>query len=734
MKLKHISVLLLFLYSGTAAQVYTIDNTIPVAEEDVTYIDPWAGGINSGQYSKMDVNDDQVEDLIVFDRTNNRISVFVVDENQQYIFDPFYSTIFPSGITDWMLLRDFNCDGLKDIFTSDPFGIRVFVNESTEDEFKWRIFNSREPGASPLLSKGFSDNPINIQLNASDLPSIDDLDGDGDLDILVFRFSSAATIEYHKNLSIENESSCDSLQFERITQTYGGLEECGCGEFAFNGESCPDDGGGRQEHQSGKSITTLDMDGDGDNELLIGEEECSFISFLSNEGNSLEADMNAATIIYPTPANPINIFLFPAAYYEDIDFDGVKDLIAAPNVPANINFGVDFQNSSWIYRNAGTDSNPSFEFIQRNFLQDQMLDFGENAAPAFYDYDNDGDLDMFVGAMLTDILSFESTIRVYRNIGSPNSPSFELEEDDLFGFSQVGLINLKPQFADIDGDGLVDLAFTGTSVNNGGTALYYLKAEEGIFEFDLSRVLLAFNQVGRNENVKVVDIDGDSFTDLLVGRSTGRLEYYRNSGTENMISYSLEDPTFYDLDFSPFRQNIAVEVADLNGDGALDLLTGDARGTLTFYEDFLSNLDAPVQGRTDLIRLGENAVNGYNFGSKLIPMAVNIFNEDLPSIVIGNGQGGLAILRNESAEAGSEDQLAGVYPNPVRIDQELKILSAISFRASIVNLVGQTVIEGLQVQANEELNLDVSGLTEGLYLLVPETSSDAKTIRFIVTR
>ncbi len=234
--------------------------------------------------------------------------------------------------------------------------------------------------------------------------------------------------------------------------------------------------------------------------------------------------------------------------------------------------------------------------------------------------------------------------------------------------------------------------------------------------------------------MSIVDIDGDSFNDLLIGRSTGRLEYHRNIGSDLTTEYTLEDPSFYGLDFSPFRQNIAAEVTDFDGDGALDLITGDARGALTVYDDFLANIETPLAGRVDVVRVAENVVHNYNFGSKILPVAVNLFNETRQSLVLGNGQGGLSVLRNESAESGVEDQLAGIYPNPVRIDQELTVFSAISFSARIVNLVGQTIMEGIHISANEPLNLSVANLSEGLYLLVPETSSSAETIRFIVTR
>lgn len=726
-------VLLFMLFSKASAQVFTIDNSVPVVVDDKALLNPWAGGLNSGQYNTIDLNNDGAEDLVVFDRTNQKINVFLALDGQ-YIYDHSKAHLFPTEISNWLLLRDFNCDGLKDIFTSDPFGVRVYVNESEGDQISWRIFNSREPNASPLLTKGFSDNPINLQVNSSDLPSIEDLDNDGDLDILVFRFSSAATVEFHKNMSIENNASCDSLQFERITQTYGNFEECNCGSYAFDEETCEDIGGGRVEHQSGKSILALDMDGDGDKEVVIGEEECGLLSLLKNEGNPLESDMNSVTTFFPNNTNPVSISLFPAAYYEDVNFDGVKDLIVAPSLPANVNYSVDFNSSSWLYTNAGTNNMPSFEYVKRNFLQDEMLEVGENAAPAFYDYDNDGDLDLFLGSFLSDARAFRSTIKLYKNIGTINSPSFELENEDLFGLSFSGIINFKPQFVDIDSDGLEDLVFTGTGVSSGITGLFYLKRLEGNFQFDLSTISVAFSPLGINENIKVADIDLDGFADLLIGRSTGRLEYYKNEGLEGIMSYTMEDPTFYGLDFSPFRQNIMVEMVDLNSDGNIDMLTGDARGSITFYDNIINTLDEPLEGVTELVRIGSESASNFNFGSKIIPVAVNLFNEDQPSIVLGTGQGGLSILRNESATGNPINELIGLYPNPIRVDELLKVSSATSFNATIVNLVGQTVINDLKVIAGQQLLIDISELKEGLYLFVPEKGSSANTIRFVVTR
>lgn len=722
-------VLLFFLAQSVFSQTYIIDESVPVKVGDKYLLNAWSGGLNSGQYSTMDINFDGTEDLVVFDRTSSKISVFI-NENNQYKYHPEYAAHFPSGIKNWMLLRDYDCDGRKDIFTSDPLGIRVYVNESTAERVKWRLFNSRAPQPSPLLTKGFSASPINIQMNSSDIPSIDDVDEDGDLDILLFRFSSVSTVEFHKNLSVERTASCDSMQFERVTQAWGEFQECGCRNFAFNGQDCPS--GGRTEHQSGKSLLTLDLDGDGDHDALVGEEDCGFTHELLNVGTKDEAAMNKVSIDFPSTEESIVMNIFPATYYEDVDFDGVKDLIVAPNVATNVGYGVDFSRSSWFYKNNGTNNNPSFSRVQFDFLQEDMLEFGENAVPAFHDYDNDGDLDMFVGSTLENSGRFSSSIRYYKNIGTQSLPEFTLEDEDFLGFSNIGAIGYKPKFMDINNDGQMDLVFSATQTSSFTTSIYYLLGKNTATKFD-ANIIQLFGFIGTDENFKLYDVDSDGELDILLGRSTGRVEYYRNLGNLEQPNFVVEDQSFYNLDFSPMRQNSSIEITDFDVDGSADLLIGDARGNLTLYNDFLSNLENPLEGQTELVFLNDS-LSAFNFGSRITPVAVNLFNESKPAIVIGTGQGGISILRNQSASSNPGNGNIGLYPNPIRTDQLLTVRSKQSYLANVVTTSGQVVLKNIQLVANEDIFINVSVLKEGLYILSPVDGSKSDAVRFVVSK
>ena len=102
---------------------------------------------------------------------------------------------------------------------------------------------------------------INLQVNITDMPAIDDIDNDGDLDILVYNFAIGGFIRYHKNMSMEKTGTCNTLDYELVSRNWGFFEECEC-YYAFQtfGETCPPLSQGRIMHPGGKSLLLIDMD------------------------------------------------------------------------------------------------------------------------------------------------------------------------------------------------------------------------------------------------------------------------------------------------------------------------------------------------------------------------------------------------------------------------------------------------------------------------------------------
>ena len=92
---------------------------VPVRLNDRVLTNAWAGGLNSAQFWKIDLNANGIEDLVIFDRTNQKVSTFIT-EGKNYRYAPRYEQLFPSDIQNWLQLVDYDLDGKKDLFTFTP--------------------------------------------------------------------------------------------------------------------------------------------------------------------------------------------------------------------------------------------------------------------------------------------------------------------------------------------------------------------------------------------------------------------------------------------------------------------------------------------------------------------------------------------------------------------------------------------------------------------------------------
>lgn len=699
---------------------YQIDQSIPVEVDGAQLSMPWAGGLNAAQLNTIDLNGDTKPDLAIYDRAAAKIFTYL-NQNNTWEYHPEYEALFPAEVNQWMLLRDFNRDGKKDLFTSDPFGIIVFVNTTKPGEnISWRPYH---PGF-PLLTKGFSGN-INLKVNESDIPAIDDIDGDGDLDILNLKFVGIGSVEYHKNLSIERTGSSDSLQLERVTQNFGGFEECSCGQFAF-GKTCAQLQGGRTEHAGGKTLLTFDMDNDGDRDLLFSEESCARIYLLENKGTKDLAVMTSASI-FPSPT-PIAMIIFPAAFLEDVDFDGKVDLLSSPNVYARTYLNNNFQHSIWFYKNTGSNQNPSFGFTRNNFLQGDMIDIGDYASPAFADADSDGDLDMFVGVYAGQ--NFIATIYYYENIGTSYAPAFKFVTKDYAELSLLLSYNLKPQFADMDADGRIDLVLTATDRQKGNTSLFFLpnQAEKGL-SFSIDFVKAITFSLEQSENVLVHDVNRDGLPDILLGTTNGAVEYWINNGLND---FSLKNGSYLGLGASTSRQNPALSIADLDTDGRDDLIIGDQRGVITIYGDMYANNLSPT-GAIDIIYNPLLKIySTKNLGGKVQPVVANLFNTNKPAIVVGNSTGGLYILKNDEGKELPPDPVILLYPNPLPSADELFIKPDRNVLVEFFSILGQKVSESHFIPANQVYSFTFPRLASGIYIARFTINGKSSAQKFII--
>ncbi len=727
---------------------FEVQNQINILmQSGVVLPNAFAGGINAGQFSSLKINEDAIEDLIVFDKTSNKLSVFIaVPQNgaYSYRYAPQYESLFPEMVY-WCLAVDYNADGRKDLFSySTKGGIKVHRNSTVSGQ---NI--SFELVADPINTQGFS-GTINLLIPATDIPSFTDMDGDGDLDIITFEFFSGSLIEYHQNQSIEKYGNANTLEFKRISNCWGGFfEGTNCGEFTFN-INCRSEqktffgGGGNEAYKTlhvGSTILVTDLNGDGKKDILVGDVSCNNLYRLINQGTNAAPLFNNYDTNFPE-SKPIAFSIFPAVFLEDFDFDGKKDLIAAPNVFRNEANLLDFQKSAWFYKNTGTNTNPVYQHQKDDFLQSTMVDLGENAFPALADYDADGDLDLFVGSkgrLQNPGNTIQGSVTVFKNTGTKQNASFQLADNDFLNLSALEYSELKPSFKDINQDGIMDFTFT-ANVNNQSKYFYILNQSTQGQTFLLNKNnIQPYNApLEPFDTPYLFDLNRDGKLDLLLGKSYGSLSYYENKGTNLNPDFSLVTDTLGGISEYPFRRNLCVEVADEDFDNKLDLITTDNSGVLSVYPDFTKSLSDTFNIQKDLIV--DTIQRKYipkKFGSILFFTSADLDGDSFPELVLGTGAGGLFYLKNTSRENIFPDQTNGndllIYPNPGK--DLMYVKSSFDANLTLFSADGKVIVSGESVKSGVDKTISLQSFNAGVYILKAVGQNGEKVEkRFIVER
>jgi CO dehydrogenase/acetyl-CoA synthase epsilon subunit len=279
------------------------------------------------------------------------------------------------------------------------------------------------PEASAQVFAPGVTNPFGLTSTSGlNLPSLVDIDGDGDLDLVVIE-------DYGVLKYFQNTGSSTSPQFAAPT-TPNWLGSGIVLDIAFG-----------------------DLDGDGDYDI-IGFGYYGDLYYFQNTGSATNPQF-ANPVSNPFGFNDTTMYIASPTLV-DIDGDGDLDLF----------FG-DFYGDIYYFENTGTASAP-------NFSTPAVLNpFGINSffyirIPKFVDLDGDGDYDLLLADYYGDIYYYENT-------GSATSPQFGAPQSNPFNFTGANYVN-KFAAGDMDGDGDIDL-FMGvdgfSSPNYGADFIYF---------------------------------------------------------------------------------------------------------------------------------------------------------------------------------------------------------------------------------------------------------------------
>lgn len=751
MKKQILLILCLLTFVGSFAQPVKFKRSfagkiLKVNSQD-SFQNSFAGGLNAPQFSEIDLNNDGLKDIYVFDRAANKSITFIRTANQKFKYEPYYSNMFPP-LNSWVLLRDYDGDGKPDIFSEIDYnvkpepekffwsqGIRFMKNVTLTNSdqlkfYQWR--NQIYDTGNAFLP------PTNIAIQNLDIPSIEDMDGDGDLDLLHFGYGKN-TFSYNQNVSVERGYKRDSLLFVFRDDCWGNVYY----KVNTHGFSLHDNSSCFKNYKTkmhnGSTVTVFDGDGDGDKDLLYGDVGFNSLLYLKNGKtiNSLGRDsIISEENVFPNSGTPASLEIFPAAYIIDVDADGKKDLLVAPNAD------VAAKNNKMVmyYKNTGSTSVPSFSYQNNEFLVGEMLDLGGGAKPILADIDNDSDLDLVVATQgeFTQTQNSNDRLVLFKNEVKADGQSYFSLADTNFLLINFGtssqIFQMHPSFGDLNGDGKVDLLigdmngkfhyYENTSLSN--NQISFEKKSSNYFEM----------YAGTFITPQLIDLNKDSKLDIVAGRKNGSLVYFENKGTitnpqfnskpdiDSIGKISTAETFINGQTISYFDGYSSPLVCDLDKDGKYEIIVGGNDGRVQLYSNFdlspnrvCTSIDSIfIERENDLARPG-------NFGKKSSVCIGDINKDGSLELIIGNIRGGLDLMEVQSkgiissiSEKIKTQASYQIYPNPaqdfiiIKTDHNFK-----NGKISVYDLNGKMVMsENIEAYENK---IDMNSLLSGFYIV-----------------
>jgi hypothetical protein len=255
-----------------------------------------------------------------------------------------------------------------------------------------------------------------LDVGSESIPSLVDIDGDGDLDLLVAN-----------KIDPSDQTTSRIYHFENIgNRNAPSLRLRGAIPFSGRFHLAP---------------TFGDLDGDGRLDVVVGQWGASLAWYRGGRDGFTDVDSAFITITRGSNTTPT---------LGDIDGDGDLDLVVGEASGA-LNY----------YRNDGGPAAPRFVLVSDEW---EGIKIGRRSAPQLADIDGDADLDMLIGTE-------EGIVALFRNRGTRTVPRFERDQ----GFELRSSPLSAPAAGDMDGDGVPEIVVGGSA----GGVLYFAGEPRG---------------------------------------------------------------------------------------------------------------------------------------------------------------------------------------------------------------------------------------------------------------
>ncbi len=521
---------------------------IPIADSTGRpYALPFLGGLERPRPQLVDIDADGDLDLFIQEFTN-RLTFF---ERTDSAGTPRWTwrtdTWEGLAIGDWSRFIDLDGDGDQDVLAESIYSfIRWYRNDGTAQKARFTLAADTlyDVGGEPIFA------------DRQNIPQLADLDCNGRIDLMLGRVDGTITRfelrDFERNVP----------RFGFLTDRFEGIQILG-GDATPGGPppmAIPGAGTVTPSLHGANTMALVDLDRDADLDILWGDFFEPGLLWIRNDGGCTTPSMRERPIPFPT-ADPIRTSGYNAPTPGDLDGDGDLDFLVGVLGGAYNPTRTSRDNLFHLEQ----VSPRTYEVRTTRYLDG--LDLGSESSPVLFDLDADGDLDMLVGNKIEPEGELAG-LYLLENVGSAKAPAYRLRTR----LPVAPGYHYAPALGDLDGDGDADLVL-GTWRD---ALLYYRNdGSRGEPRFVLADSMLVQLTRGSHASPTLGDLDGDGDLDLLVGEASGTINQFRNDGNRSAPRFTLVTDTWEGLQEG---RRTAPRLVDLDADKNLDLVIGTEAG------------------------------------------------------------------------------------------------------------------------------------------------------------
>jgi hypothetical protein len=442
-------------------------------------------------------------------------------------------------VGEWSRFVDLDGDGDLDLLAESPFSyIRWFRNDggAKAAAFKVGADSLRDATGAPIFA------------DRQNIPQIADLDCNGRLDLFLGRVEGSVA-----RYEMEPYDAAKGPRFALVRERFEDI-------LILGGEAAPPPAPGPSMHGA-NTMAVVDVDQDGDRDILWGDFFEPGLLWIRNTGTCASPSMRETPEKFPVGA-PLATSGYNAPAVEDLDGDRDYDMLVGV-IGGAFNPAATSRDNLYHLEQTGRGT---YSIRTRRFLDG--LDLGSETSAALADVDGDADLDIVVGTKIDPDNRATAGLYLLRNAGSKSRAAFDAPRR----LDVAPAYHYAPAFGDLDGDGDQDMLL-GTWrdavpwYRNEGTG-----AEPRFVLADSALVRLTR---GSHATPSLADLDGDGDLDLFVGEASGAVNFYRNDGDRTTPKFSLVSDEWEGI--TGARRSVP-RPTDLDGDGDLDIVIGTEAG------------------------------------------------------------------------------------------------------------------------------------------------------------